>query len=291
MQRRKYHHVARRAFTLIELLVVIAIIAILAAILFPVFAQAREAARKTQCLGNMRQIGTASNLYVQDYDETYCPMRNSDNTPYQAWPTLMQPYVKNEGIFVCPSGEAADFSPTVLPAATRKYAGITDTKCSASGVTGDSSTGSSGKVNRLSYTMNAIPDQAAAWITPGFTSGGKYGFVPAGTTTAATGASSYATHSITLAAVEDSAGTIYLADGWASISTSNACGQGLSMRAIFEERRTDHSLTDDPSKIANRHMNGFNAVYGDGHAKWRKWGSTKASEWTVALDNPDGTHQ
>src|ERR671934_1073768 len=61
----------RSGFTLIELLVVIAIIAILAAILFPVFAQAREKARQAGCLSNLKQIGTATMLYVQDYDETY----------------------------------------------------------------------------------------------------------------------------------------------------------------------------------------------------------------------------
>src|SRR6266852_3866661 len=61
----------RRGFTLIELLVVIAIIAVLAAILFPVFTRAREKARQAGCLSNLRQIGTAAMLYVQDYDETY----------------------------------------------------------------------------------------------------------------------------------------------------------------------------------------------------------------------------
>src|ERR1051326_5262280 len=64
-------HSNKRAFTLIELLVVIAIIAILAAILFPVFAQAREKARGISCLSNMRQLGTATYMYVQDYDETF----------------------------------------------------------------------------------------------------------------------------------------------------------------------------------------------------------------------------
>src|SRR5437867_12307273 len=71
-ERRSSMRRARKpAFTLIELLVVIAVIAILAAILFPVFAQAREKARQAGCLSNLRQIGTATMLYVQDYDETY----------------------------------------------------------------------------------------------------------------------------------------------------------------------------------------------------------------------------
>ncbi len=98
---------SRRGFTLIELLVVIAIIAILAAILFPVFAQAREKARQTSCLANHKQIGMASNLYAQDYDETYSPLSTvvSDNgTPrYPLWPRLLQPYIKNSEVFREPS--------------------------------------------------------------------------------------------------------------------------------------------------------------------------------------------
>jgi prepilin-type N-terminal cleavage/methylation domain-containing protein len=69
----------RGGFTLIELLVVIAIIAILAAILFPVFAQAREKARQTTCVSNLKQIGTAFMMYVQDYDETYPPWKRKMN--------------------------------------------------------------------------------------------------------------------------------------------------------------------------------------------------------------------
>jgi prepilin-type N-terminal cleavage/methylation domain-containing protein/prepilin-type processing-associated H-X9-DG protein len=108
----------RRGFTLIELLVVIAIIAILAAILFPVFAQARAKARQAMCLSNLKQLGTAFMMYVQDYDETYPPTDYDDpNIGRVTWPQFIEPYVKggiNSGnksqkksVFVCPSlGEA-----------------------------------------------------------------------------------------------------------------------------------------------------------------------------------------
>jgi prepilin-type N-terminal cleavage/methylation domain-containing protein/prepilin-type processing-associated H-X9-DG protein len=104
------------AFTLIELLVVIAIIAILAAILFPVFAQAREKARQTVCLSNMKQIAAAVLMYAQDYDEGLIPAHTSrcpepgctlPNGEVRAgvllWPHIMNPYIKNYGVFNCPS--------------------------------------------------------------------------------------------------------------------------------------------------------------------------------------------
>jgi prepilin-type N-terminal cleavage/methylation domain-containing protein/prepilin-type processing-associated H-X9-DG protein len=97
----------RRGFTLIELLVVIAIIAILAAILFPVFAQAREAARKASCQSNLKQIGTAVAMYTQDYDGTYPFVRGTvpgtAANPFYDWRMLIQPYAKNVGILKCPS--------------------------------------------------------------------------------------------------------------------------------------------------------------------------------------------
>jgi prepilin-type N-terminal cleavage/methylation domain-containing protein/prepilin-type processing-associated H-X9-DG protein len=124
-----------RAFTLIELLVVIAIIAILAAILFPVFAQAREKARQASCTSNLKQVGSAWLMYLQDYDEK-CPSAN----PPPNWgdcPTmpgrggfggwtgnLLMPYTKNTGIYKCPShpGNAVNNNCATVPYLLTSYA-------------------------------------------------------------------------------------------------------------------------------------------------------------------------
>jgi prepilin-type N-terminal cleavage/methylation domain-containing protein/prepilin-type processing-associated H-X9-DG protein len=128
---------SNRAFTLIELLVVIAIIAILAAILFPVFAQAREKARQAACTSNLKQLGTAMMMYAQDYDETYpCGWGSADNGQ-SMWRNTLYPYVQkysnltttntatyqpwydgatfsSMGIYMCPSvpGSPRDYGPS-----------------------------------------------------------------------------------------------------------------------------------------------------------------------------------
>ena len=108
-----------KAFTLIELLVVIAIIAILAAILFPVFARARENARRSSCQSNMKQIGLGIMQYTQDYDERYPTIRNfapSMLAPKQSWDGIIEPYLgikvnnattASASIFLCPSDSVA----------------------------------------------------------------------------------------------------------------------------------------------------------------------------------------
>ncbi len=93
----------RSGFTLIELLVVIAIIAILAAILFPVFAQAREKARQASCMSNLRQYATATLMYTQDYDELFPQSAYFGGTCVALFYGLVQPYVKNDQITRCPT--------------------------------------------------------------------------------------------------------------------------------------------------------------------------------------------
>jgi prepilin-type N-terminal cleavage/methylation domain-containing protein/prepilin-type processing-associated H-X9-DG protein len=117
----KSHSLNRRStrlkgFTLIELLVVIAIIAILAAILFPVFARARENARRTSCLSNMKQIGLGFAMYIQDYDGTYPAVYNdkmgSTGAKRMIWADAIRPYVKSRDIFACNGGPAkVDLTP------------------------------------------------------------------------------------------------------------------------------------------------------------------------------------
>ncbi len=100
----------QNAFTLIELLVVIAIIAILASILFPVFARAREQARKSACLSNLKQVGIAVMMYVQDYDESYpvAYLATPSSDPMSGvsasyWFNVLQPYAKNRNVWFCPT--------------------------------------------------------------------------------------------------------------------------------------------------------------------------------------------
>jgi prepilin-type N-terminal cleavage/methylation domain-containing protein len=98
---------AKSGFTLIELLVVIAIIAILAAILFPVFAQAREKARQISCASNLKQLGMAVLMYTQDFDETFPVGYASNGTTITEWPGEIASYVKSTAVFDCPDDSVA----------------------------------------------------------------------------------------------------------------------------------------------------------------------------------------
>ena len=282
----------RSAFTLIELLVVIAIIAILAAILFPVFARARENARKASCQSNLKQIGLAFRQYAQDYDG-WTP---GSGLASRSWPTMIMPYVKGEQLFACPSGTEGKMKRVPIPAASAySYCDLT--------TDGDGSETADAMKAPLSYGFNNIQagplvkdgSSYYGWMTPGFKepigstgpNGPKSGFI--------TGENQ--SFGVNEAAIEDSSGTIQVFDSWGGPVAGTTCDVGGNIRAIGSEGRTDRyngSTTTTgagPSKVAMRHMEGFNALYGDGHVKFRKWGSTAASEWTTQSDNPDGSRR
>ncbi len=174
----------QNGFTLIELLVVIAIIAILAAILFPVFAQAREKARAISCISNLKQINLGFMMYVQDYDETwlYRPGSSSidacgwkyicgDDQPYENWNELIQPYLKNYAIVSCPSlgtdHPAAAQKPLNLGLGINEmyFSGLVTTPCAPSGVYNYVCQGVSlGAVTHPAQTIN-MEDAGKLWTT------------------------------------------------------------------------------------------------------------------------------
>jgi prepilin-type N-terminal cleavage/methylation domain-containing protein len=143
----------KRAFTLIELLVVIAIIAILAAILFPVFAQAKMAAKKTADLSNCKQIGLSMHLYLEDYDDqfpsayTYINGTNG-NAGITCWSFVLQPYTKSTGLFVSPADPVNGWAPS-------NYAGNNRGYNAPGGDTADK-TFDDNEIPRTSFTANAL---------------------------------------------------------------------------------------------------------------------------------------
>ena len=281
----------RRGFTLIELLVVIAIIALLAAILFPVFASAREKARQTACLSNMRQIGTAILTYTQDYDELIVPSQNGSGATLASWPTIIQPYVKNAGVFVCPSATDSPQAPDakyVNNTGSRLYMGVTEGNATNGG---DGSAPTLCLVPRLSYARNLIPtSNGNPWDAlvagrqcnngktyPGFVDYAanlKSGWVGTGTT-----------FTRSMAEIADPAGTIQIVDGMAGgNANADPKSYGGSMRGLQQDIRTDMFNDGPPSKVAPRHTGGFVILYGDGHSGYKKWGTTTPCMWTIQDD-------
>ena len=215
------------AFTLIELLVVIAIIAILASIVFPVFAQAREKARSTSCLSNVKQMGTATQMYVQDYDERLF-FRASATSPSGSrsgavvpsalqppvlWWNGIMPYVKNRQILKCPSDPQ--------PAPSKDYAG------------------------NLTIQRSYIAIRAA--------------------------------ESLALAQIEFPAEILVFVDKWHVTAGPNPTAINDSWIEPFNGDFDYYPSYRRMNIGGDRHLEGLNSSFFDGHSKWLKAGSIGSS--------------
>lgn len=222
-----------KAFTLIELLVVIAIIAILAAILFPVFAQAREKARQTSCLSNMKQVGLGLLMYVQDYDENYPRADYWDSRPplnpaasgtfaarvnHYKWPAWVLPYTKNVNIFRCPSR-------------TRDQ------------IAWDQNGEYKGDGYALNLSVSGRP-LSPSGENPSFLGG-------------------------TLAGLQTPADTWVLMELRNQISFSYVSSSGVLWPAALRESWTAYLMPSGvPDKLNAPHSDGLTFSYADGHSKW-----------------------
>ncbi len=304
----------RMGFTLIELLVVIAIIAILAAILFPVFAQAREKARAIACISNMKQMATASLMYSQDYDEKFYPHRfNCDNTgtgkatiPCSAyfdgngnvlpeakmldsnslkryyWCYLLQPYIKSFGVFACPSNPSA-FPPTSGTPVNFNFTGV----AVGNGYGGQNSYGHNDTWmspagnfatggEPTSVSQASIPRVSSTVL---ITDASYYGSGPDLTNLSGTTNFSHCTD------VTDCMSELKYMDGegsqyrsyWKNVGNANWCA-------------TNGTLSDaDAINLGKgRHNAIVNCVFADGHAKGMPWSRLVGDVcyWTTDADGP-----
>src|SRR3569833_218640 len=264
----------RRAFTLIELLVVIAIIAILAAILFPVFAKAREKARQISCASNERQIGLAILQYVQDSDEQF-PAGYSNTSPLSflpgaGWAGSVQPYIKSTGLIKCPDDSTSPVSKSDGTYYPNSYA--LNANLSGSGSTGAlASLGApastvmlfeiSGNVANVTVGNEGVVNQTAnADASVSAVGNGMENFTGIG------GMHKGLTDQI---------------DGTPAVSARYACGildnsNGVANAGMF-------------GPATGRHTDGSNFLLGDGHVKWLRGELVSAGQNAQSGTSPQTT--
>jgi len=249
---------SKSAFTLIELLVVIAIIAILAAILFPVFGRARENARRSSCMSNMKQLGLGMTQYTQDYDERL-PMLflGTNNTPSQVtWRYMIYPYVKSTQVFFCPS--------VSYPTGTTYWTPIAPNPADTT------TTPASNEVRGTSgYAMQRIHRDPGPPTPPGGETPAAGVFAP-----------------VLIAQITAPAETFGLVE-IQSTGSFSFYYDGLSANTLTLV--PDSAGKFPSSALGTRHLDGYNFLYLDGHVKWlpptkatdTSGGGNDGSPWSI----------
>jgi prepilin-type N-terminal cleavage/methylation domain-containing protein/prepilin-type processing-associated H-X9-DG protein len=302
-----------QGFTLIELLVVIAIIGILAAMVFPVFARARESARKAVCLSNVKNIALALQMYLADYSDTLpptehrqevydyfnagpggqgidCPWHAYQGNPYLRWPVILEEYVRNRDVWRCPSAKMEGGARMIINPAIPGPGWLDYWKAHEGnwGIGGPCMTawppGWGGGVTD-SIVQNRLASEAQS----------------AGAVGQGTFAQSLATncdaHGTKLSEVDDPVWFVVVADGGsftelieiARLVGPDVCALGCAGEGCFNpdfdecpwaiECGADPAVKEDPSllKTLARHLGGTNLGFLDGHAKWMSQGQIMAS--------------
>jgi len=236
-----------KGFTLIELLAVIAIISILSAILFPVFARARENARRASCLSNLKQIGLGIMMYTQDYDEKLVSYAypNPTGTVIYGWQVALMPYVKNTQLFVCPG--AYKISTNTSDGCDPTFVSTTKTGAGSYGYNyiylGNYHSGSPWYITDISL---AAVDEPSQTVMVNEISG--------------------------LAGL----GATYPPSYWTGVTNASACDTDPTWKPGVKV------LGDQNGQW---HFGGTNTVFVDGHAKWMLYSTLKHFKSTGGTDN------